>query len=90
MDDYDYTDAHTGEGLTHDEMGEWFAEYLDSDGDVDVMGLTLQPSRIWQEVDPVAFRCGVSDYVDMLLTDGDIREGAPEDDEDDEEDDEDE
>lgn len=83
MSDYDYTDSFTNEGLTHDDMGERFAEYLDENGPVDVAGLSIYPSRIWQEVDPIAFRCGVNDYVDMLLSDGNIREGDPEEEEED-------
>ena len=41
-----------------------FAESLDSDGPIDVRGLSMMPSDIWKEMDPTAFRCGVNDYAD--------------------------
>ena len=63
-----------GEELDHDDMAERFRDYLDSDGPVDIVGLSLYPSQILEEVDPVAFRCGVTDYVDMLVCDGEIAE----------------
>lgn len=63
-----------GETLDHDDMAERFRDYLDSDGPVNVQGLSLYPSRIWEEVDPIAFRCGVNDYVDMMVCDSEIAE----------------
>ena len=44
-----------------------FRESLDEEGDVQVGCLTFQRSRIVEELDPVAFRCGVNDYVDALV-----------------------
>jgi hypothetical protein len=43
-----------------------FAESLDESGGVNVAGLTFMPSRIWQELDPTAFRCGVNDHADAM------------------------
>lgn len=34
---------------------------------VKVGGLSFTPSRIIEELDPTAFRCGVSDYADSLI-----------------------
>lgn len=34
---------------------------------VKVCGLSFTPSRIIEELDPTAFRCGVSDYADSLI-----------------------
>jgi len=34
---------------------------------VRVGGLSFTPSRIIEELDPTAFRCGVSDYADSLI-----------------------
>lgn len=34
---------------------------------VKVGGLSFTPSRIIEELDPIAFRCGVSDYADSLI-----------------------
>lgn len=41
-----------------------FDESLDSEGEVNVAGLTFLPSQIWKEMDPTAYRCGVNDYAD--------------------------
>lgn len=37
---------------------------------VKLCGLEYQPADTLKSVDPVAYRCAVSDYVDSLLTDG--------------------
>jgi hypothetical protein len=34
---------------------------------VKVAGLSFTPSRIIEELDPTAFRCGVNDYADSLI-----------------------
>ena len=41
---------------------ERFDEMLNSEGEVNVAGLTFMPSQIWREMDPTAHRCGVNDY----------------------------
>lgn len=43
-----------------------FDESLDSEGEVNVAGLTFLPSQIWKEMDPTAYRCGVNDYADSM------------------------
>ena len=35
-------------------------------------GLTFAVSRVIEELDPTAFRCGVADYIDSLVTDREI------------------
>lgn len=35
--------------------------------EVNVAGLSFVPSRVVEELDPVAFRCGVNDYVASLV-----------------------
>ena len=40
--------------------------------EVKVGGLTFAVSRVIEELDPVAFRCGVLDYIDSLVTDREI------------------
>lgn len=35
-------------------------------GDIEVAGLTFSAARIIEELDPTAFRCGESDYIDSL------------------------
>lgn len=41
-----------------------YREALDSEGDITVAGLTFSPSRIVEELDPIAFDCGCNDYAD--------------------------
>ena len=36
------------------------------DGEVTVAGIKFCASRILEELDPIAFRCGLTDYVDSL------------------------
>lgn len=52
------------------DVAQLFRDSLDEEGDVQVGCLTFQRSRIVEELDPVAFRCGVNDYVDALVSDG--------------------
>lgn len=35
-------------------------------GDIEVAGLTFSATRIIEELDPTAFRCGMVDYIDSL------------------------
>jgi hypothetical protein len=45
-----------------------YRDMLDESGpEVHVAGLSFMPSRVVEELDPVAFRCGVNDYVDSLV-----------------------
>ena len=52
-----------------------YREWLDSmDGEIDVCGLKFNASDILEELDPIAFRCGYSDYTDaggFVEVDGD-------------------
>lgn len=41
-----------------------YNEALDAEGTVTVAGMEFNPSRILEELDPVAYRCGYSDWVD--------------------------
>jgi hypothetical protein len=58
--------SHVESECTKIDVEKSFAESLDSEGEVNVMGLTFYPSRIWQEMDPTAFRCGVSDHAESM------------------------
>jgi hypothetical protein len=44
-----------------------YDDYLDAAGTISVCGLTLYPSNILSETDPIAYRCGYSDYVSYTL-----------------------
>lgn len=48
-----------------------YDEMLDSCYDIIRIGtLEYYPSHVLQEVDPTAYRCGESDYIDSLISDG--------------------
>ena len=53
--------------LTPINLEELYRELLDESGAVEVGGLSFMPSDIMEKLDPVAFRCGVSDYADSLI-----------------------
>jgi len=52
--------------LDNDDYEESYKEAIDSDGPVTVAGITFDPSRILQEMDPIAYGCGLNDYVDGI------------------------
>lgn len=60
----DTLNARITSELTTINREEAFRDMLDSDGEVKVAGLSFYPSRIIEELDPIAFRCGVNDYAD--------------------------
>lgn len=43
-----------------------YREYLDEQGTVEIGTLKYDVSRVLQAVDPVAYRCGLLDYVDSI------------------------
>ncbi len=43
-----------------------YIEMLDCEGTVSAGGLTFSPSRILSELDPIAYSCGLSDYVGTM------------------------
>jgi len=50
------------------DLEELYREMLDDcEPVVKVAGLSFTPSRIIEELDPTAFRCGVIDYADSLI-----------------------
>lgn len=51
LDDFEYT-------ATVEE----YDEFLDLEGEISVAGLSFYPSTILKECDPIAYRCGKSDY----------------------------
>lgn len=63
--------APDGETFTHDDMRMSYADWLDETLEyVEIGNLTYAPSRVLREVDPTAFRVGVCDHVDMMMSDG--------------------
>ena len=52
--------------LDPDDYEESYKESLDSEGPVNVAGMTFEAHRIIEELDPTAYRCGLVDYVDGI------------------------
>lgn len=59
-------DTFRGMDVSNGEIDDYAAydESLDSEGTVTVAGMEFYPSRILEELDPVAYRCGYNDWVD--------------------------
>lgn len=63
------------EVISESEAEERYDEMLDCDGTVSVGGLEFYPSNILEKCDPIAYRCGFSDFTDYLLDDHILVEG---------------
>lgn len=63
------------EVISESEAEERYDEMLDCDGTVSVGGLEFYPSNILEKCDPIAYRCGFSDFTDSLLDDHVLVEG---------------
>ena len=48
--------------IDEDEHEEAYIESLNCEGAVSVCGIEFDPSRILKELDPIAYRCGLSDF----------------------------
>lgn len=55
--------------ISYDELVEMYEEALNEGGDVEVGHLTFERARIVRELDPIAYRCGLSDYYDAIHED---------------------
>ena len=59
------------QGMSEYDLKEMYDEMLDDVyGEVSIGGLTYLTSRAMQEVDPTAYRCGFSDWLDSQLSEG--------------------
>jgi hypothetical protein len=66
--------------LTEGEALEAYRDLIDSTEPlVEVCGSSFMPSRVLEEMDPVAFQDGFSDYVDAISEDGMLVEGYTDD-----------
>lgn len=63
------------EEISESEAEERYDDMLDSEGTVSVGGLEFYPSNILEKCDPIAYRCGFSDFTDYLLDDHILVEG---------------
>lgn len=52
--------------LDPDDFADQFDEMLDESGEVSVGYTSFYPSRILKELDPIGYRCGLTDFVDSL------------------------
>ena len=78
MNDYDYYDGQTGEGVTEHELLERYRDTLDQVYEPIRFGeLEYLPSRVLESVDPIAFRMGLLDEIDYLTQDGQLTEEPP-------------
>lgn len=50
---------------------EMYNDYLNEEGYVVVGGMEFLPSRVLEEMDPTAYRCGFNDYLDFVGVDSD-------------------
>jgi hypothetical protein len=63
------------EEISEREAEERYDDMLDSEGTVKIRGLEFYPSNILEKCDPIAYRCGFSDFTDVLLDDHILVEG---------------
>lgn len=57
------------------ELHEMYNEFLDECyGETEIAGYHYQTSRVLKEIDPIAYRCGFSDWLDAQMCDGIIFE----------------
>lgn len=50
-----------------EDLADFFDEGLDEEGSIKVAGCTFYPSQILKECDPIAYRCGLNDFVDSVF-----------------------
>jgi hypothetical protein len=82
MDEYEYWDIVSGEGLSESDLYDRYDEMLDEVyGEVAIGGLTYDTAMALREVDPIAYRCGFNDWLDAELSET-ITDVQPRDEED--------
>lgn len=52
--------------MTEQDCYDQYDEMLDEMGTVNAGGYEFEPSRILKELDPIAYSCGFSDWVDSM------------------------
>lgn len=52
--------------LDPDNYEEQYIEMLDSEGTITAGGIKFDPSRVLKKLDPIAFSCGLNDWIDSL------------------------
>lgn len=68
-----------GEALSDRDLEQMYDEWLDElEGMVRVGAIEFFASDVLREMDPIAYRVGLHDYIDHMLTDGEITDVAEE------------
>ena len=74
--DYDIEDGEEYETISEAEAEDRYIEMLnDCYGSVDVAGYTYETSEALRSLDPIAYRCGLSDFISSLEEDRILLEG---------------
>lgn len=64
-------DTDTLEPIHDGDLEDRYEKELDEIyGDVEIGSSSFSAGAVMREMDPIAFRCGVFDYLDSLLSDG--------------------
>lgn len=64
-----------GSEVTDTELADEFEEWLDEIYDPYEVGyLTVYAGEVTRQMDPIAFRVGLSDYIDARMSDGELFE----------------
>lgn len=70
-----YAHAYDEEPLDETDLYDMYNDMLDETSETIIVGnMTMEPSVVLKECDPIAYECGYSDYISFLLEDGDIIE----------------
>jgi hypothetical protein len=56
--------------ITKHQAFQQFEDTLDDAPMIEVMGMSFFPSRVLYELDPIAYRAGLNEYIDNLIRDG--------------------
>lgn len=56
--------------ISENELIEQYNEMLDESGECQIGDLAYEPHRVLEELDPIAYNCGLNDYEDSLESDG--------------------
>ncbi|UPU15926.1 phage hypothetical protein [Stenotrophomonas virus Jojan60] len=74
----EYWDTYSGEPLSDYDLEQRYDEMLDECfPTVEFGGVSYDPSTVLYRVDPIAYRCGFSEWLDSEISDGNISETDP-------------